>query len=133
MSTRLGSRTSSATLADVLSAVLAADLPERRGHDMASAVRAFCSLIDRRPDEVPLDLRGLALRMKGVAPLAHGMSQGRWNNIRSLLRAAIVLVRPVMPGRSKVPMLAGWEGLYALLPRNGYQNRLSRLLHWLSA
>src|SRR4051794_15119379 len=101
MSTPKGSRSSSATLADVIAAVHAADLSDSRRRDMSSALRTVCGLIERNPEDVPLDLRALALRLKQVAPLAHGLSRGRWNNVRSLLRAAIVLVKPVMPGRSK--------------------------------
>jgi integrase len=131
MATHMPSRAPS--LADVLAAVGSAELPERRRQDMASAVRTVCRLLDRKPEDVPADPRALALRLTRVAPLAHGLSAGRWNNVRSLFRSALDLVRPVMPGRSSVPMSLSWQGLFDQLPTKSDRARLSRLLRWLSA
>jgi len=121
------------TLADVLAAVNAAGLAERRRQDMASAVRTVARLLDRRLEDVPADPRGLALRLKTVAPLAAGLSPGRWNNIRSLFRAALALVRPMMKGRSTVPLTPAWQGLAERLPTRTDRTRLSRLMRWMSA
>ena len=43
---------SRSTLADVLAAVLAADLPPRRKQDVASAIRAVAKVIGRAPGDI---------------------------------------------------------------------------------
>jgi hypothetical protein len=120
------------TLADVLAAVNAAGLAERRRQDMASAVRTVARLLDRRLDDIPADPRALALRLKTITPLAGGLSPGRWNNIRSLFRAALELVRPMMKGRSTTPLSPAWQVLADRLPTRADRMALSRLMRWLS-
>lgn len=133
MSKPMGSRAPSATLADVLEAIkFAPRLTDRQRQDWASAVRTVCRVIKREPDEVPLDLRAIAVRLKGVAPRVEGLSTQSWNNVRSLLRKAIALVKPVMPGRARTPMSPAWRTLYEALVTKGDRARLCRLLHWLS-
>ena len=121
------------TLADVLAAVDAAGLAERRRQDMASAVRTVARLLGRAPEGIPADPRALGLRLKTVAPLAAGLSPGRWNNIRSLLRAALELIRPMTKGRSTTPLSPAWQALADRLPTRADRTQLSRLMHWMSA
>ncbi|WP_460452502.1 hypothetical protein [Alsobacter sp. SYSU BS001988] len=123
----------SPTLADVIAAVAASELPVRRRQDMVSAVRTVCRLLGREPDSVAADPRALALRLKAIAPQAAGLSPARWNNVRSLIRASLALVRPMMAGRSTTPMSVAWQGLYDVLPTKAERARLSRLLRWFSA
>ena len=80
---------SGATLADLLAAVAVDDLPARRRHDMASAVRTVARLLGGAPGELPASPRLLVNRLADVAPAAHGVSQPQWNNFRCLLRAAL--------------------------------------------
>ena len=119
MSTPSASRTAASlppSLADVLVAIAAADLPARRRQDLASAVRSIARALGRRPEQVPADPRLLASRLGELAPLALGFSKGRWNNLRSLLRAALELVVPMAPGRHLAPLSPAWQALWDRLP-----------------
>lgn len=125
---------SRSTLADVLAAIeTTTDLLPRRRQDLASAVRRVARALGHPPEHIPADPRAIGARLKLVAPESLGMSVGRWHNIRSLLRSALMLVAPVMKGSSRVPMSAAWKTLFDLLgPITMVRNRLSRLLRWLS-
>lgn len=125
---------SRSSLAHVLAAIDAAVLPPRRRQDMTSAVRTVAKTLGHPPEQIPADPRALAARLKLVAPESLGMSVGRWHNVRSLLRSALMLVGPVMKGSNRVPMSAAWKALFDLLgPITMVRNRLSRLLRWLSS
>lgn len=125
---------SRSSLADVLAAIETATMPPRRRQDMASAVRTVAKALDHPPERIPADPHALGARLKLVSPEALGMSVGRWHNVRSLLRSALMLVAPVMKGNSRVPMSAAWKVLFDLLgPITMVRNRLSRLLRWLSS
>jgi hypothetical protein len=93
-------RAMDSSLADVLTAVQnAADLPERRRQEIASALRTVARALGRPPERIPTDPHRLSARLKEVAPLAIGVSRGRWNNIRALVRTGLALVLPMAPGR----------------------------------
>ena len=101
MSTQTTSRatkTAQHTLADVLAAIATAEIPERRKQDLASAVRSEARALGRSPEQVPADPRLLASRLAEIAPQGVGFSKARWNNVRSLLRAALELVTAMAPG-----------------------------------
>ena len=136
MSTQTTSRapiTPPYTLADVLAAITTADLPERRKQDLASAVRSAARARGRSTEQVPADPRLLASRLAEIAPQALGFSKARWNNVRSLLRAALELVTAMAPGRHLTPLSPAWQALWERLPTRTLKTRLSRLLHYCSA
>ena len=136
MSTASSSRAAATlppSLADVLVAIAAADLPARRKQDLASAVRSAARALGRPPEQVPADPRLLASRLAELAPLALGFSKGRWNNLRSLLRAALELVTAMAPGRHLTPLSPAWQALWDRLDSRSLRTRLSRLLHYCSA
>jgi hypothetical protein len=94
MSTKPPSRvdiSGSMTLADVIMAIGQADLPDRRQHELTSAVRTVARALGRRVEELPTDPRLIANRLAEVAPVTLGLSPGRWANVKSLLRAAMSL------------------------------------------
>ena len=124
---------SGATLADLLAAVAAADLPARRRHDMASAVRTVARLLGGTPGELPASPRLLANRLADVAPAAHGISQPRWNNLRCLLRAALALLGPVAPGRHLGGLSPGWQALWDPIALWRTRSGVSRFLRFCSA
>ena len=64
------------TLADALAIVAAADLPNRRRQDIASALRMIARVIDRPAERIPAHPRLLADRLKQVTPLAIGIFKG---------------------------------------------------------
>jgi hypothetical protein len=133
MSTTHASRAPSGpSLADVLTCVTgAANLSKTQRQNMESAVRTVARALDRPLESIPADPALLARRLDGVAPLAMCMTKGSWSNVRSRLKAAFALARPMLPGRSVQPLSAHWQPLYDALPENrGF--RLSRLLRHLS-
>ena len=89
-----------ASLADLLATLQTVDLPERKRQEISSAIRTVGRALGRSTEDIPADARVLANRLKDVAPAAFGISRGRWNNVRSLLRTALTFVRPISPGRN---------------------------------
>jgi len=65
-------------------------------------------------------------------PVAIGLSPGRWTNVKSLLRAAISLVREISPGRHLTPLSPLWQRLWGRLPTRLQKMRLSGLMHFAS-
>src|SRR6267154_6239853 len=94
------------TLADVVARLEAdPDLdPGSRGQ-MLSAIRTLCRLLKTAPSMVPAEPRNLCLRMGQITHASAGLSRGRWNNIRSLVPAAVrhAGVR-AMPGGARRPL-----------------------------
>jgi integrase len=122
------------SLSDVLRAVeIAADLAPRRRQDLASAVPRTATLLDRPLEQVPAHPRLLVARLGEIAPAAHGLSRGRWNNLRSLLGKALALVQPMAPGRHLSLLSPAWKVLFATIPDRGQRARLSRPAHHCSA
>src|SRR5687767_6949358 len=90
---------SRATFADLLEAVRAAPMANRRRQDMASAINTVARVLGHSPAEIPVDLIALNRRLRHISARASGMSEARWHNVRSLLRAALALRGPIMQGR----------------------------------
>ena len=105
------------TLADVVDAVRAADLPKQRRQEISAALRTAARAIGKPLDRVPADPRRLAALLSEVSPIALGLSPGRWANVRSLTRAGLALVQPMAPGRHITPLSPGWKALWQQLPR----------------
>jgi integrase len=121
------------SLADLLATLGASDLPERKRQELASAIRTIARALGRSLETIPADGRLLASRLKEVAPAAIGISSGRWNNIRSLLRTALALVQPISPGRNRNDLLPEWLALSNKPGSRSDKIALSRVLRFLSA
>ena len=93
-------QTAELTLADVAVAVQLASWPARRRQETELALRTIGRALDRPLERIPVDPRHLSAHLKEVAPRAIGISPRRWNNVRSMTRAALGLVRPMAPGRN---------------------------------
>lgn len=111
----------------------ASGLADRRKQELASAIRTAARALGRKLEEIPADSRLLASRLKEVAPAAVGISRGRWNNVRALLRAALALIQPISPGRHRNDLSPEWLGLSDKLPSRSDKIALSRLLRFFSA
>jgi hypothetical protein len=122
-----------ASLADLLTTLQASNLPERRKQEIASAIRTVARALGRPPENIPAEARLLASRLKEVAPAAIGISRGRWNNVRALLRAALALIQPISPGRHRNGLLPEWLALSNELTSRSDKIALSRVLHYYSA
>jgi hypothetical protein len=119
-------------LADVLAAVRNADLSERRRQEIASALRTVARALGRDLERVPANPRLLSELLREVAPLAIGVSPRRWNNVRSLVRAALALVQPMSPGRHLNDLSADWKQLWQQLSSRRLKMKLSRFLRFCS-
>src|SRR5579883_3430472 len=127
------SRASSGTLAGVLEVIKSIpDLSPQRRQNMASSVRTVSRMLGRPVESIPAEPRLLARSLSDLAPEAAGISRARWNNVRSLLRGALELTRPMLPGRQTQPLSAPWQALYENLTGIHRQRRLSRLLRYFS-
>jgi hypothetical protein len=129
MSTQAASRVNPdpcQTLADVLAAVQGAALPPLRRQEIAAALRTAARALGRPPERVPADPRRLAALLAEVAPLAIGLSPGRWANVRSLTRAGLGLVQPMSPGRHITPLSPAWQVLWRQLASRPVKVSLSR-------
>jgi integrase len=124
---------SAPSLADLLAKIAASDLPERKRQELGSAIRTVARALGQSPQNIPADGRLLASRLKEVAPAATGISRGRWNNIRSLLRTALALIQPISPGRNRNDLLPEWLALSNQLESRSDRIALSRLLRFCSA
>jgi hypothetical protein len=120
-------------LSDIISAVRAADLPERRRQEIIAALHTVARALDRPPERVPADPRRLLPRLRQIAPLAIGLSPGRWTNVRSLTRAGIALLYPVPPVRSRQRLTDRWTAPYAHLDSRWPKLKLSRFLRFCSS
>jgi hypothetical protein len=124
---------SAPSLADLLAKIAASDLPERKRQELGSAIRTVARALGQSPHNILADGRLLARRLKEVAPAAIGISRGRWNNIRSLLRTALALIQPISPGRNRNDLLPEWLALSNKLESRSDRIALSRLLRFCSA
>lgn len=122
-----------ASLEDLLATLKAGDLPERKRQELASAIRTAARALGRSPEIIPADGRLLARRLKEVVPAAIGISRGRWNNVRALLRTALALVQPISPGRHRNDLTPEWLALSNELGSRSDKIALSRALHFCSA
>ena len=121
------------SLADLLAIVPASELADCKRQELASAIRTAARGLGRPLQEIPADGRLLASRLKEVNPAAIGISRGRWNNVRCLLRTALALIQPISPGRHRNVLLPEWQALWNELGSRSDQIALSRLLHFCSA
>jgi site-specific recombinase XerD len=133
MATDPPSRGADSTLADVLLAIAAApDLTQVQRQNMAWAVRLVARLIKRPPEQIPAEPRLLKRWIAELSPGTASISNRTWANARSRLNKALALIRPMLPGRHRQPLLPGWAALHGQLFPRSQRIRVSRILHWLS-
>jgi hypothetical protein len=104
------------TFADVLVAVLTADLPERQRQERVSALRTFARARGRPLERLPAEPRCLAAELSEVSPIAAGISRGRWANVRCHIRKSVAMVHPISSGRHITPLSPGWKAPWKQLP-----------------
>ncbi len=118
------------TLADVV-ARLQVDpaLSIRRRRDLISAVRTLGRLAGTRLADMPTSPANLRQVFDTLSPAAAGLSEDRWNNIRSLVPAALrhAGVR-TMARRTREPLAPEWQDLREQLPTTRLRIGLSRFM-----
>ncbi len=115
MSIALPSR---ATLNDLLELVQASAMPLKKRQEMSSAIRTAAKVLGMELRFIPLDVASLRRKLEAASPQAHGVSQRRWANVRSLFGQALALGRDLLPARQTGPLMAGWRFFADQLPKN---------------
>src|SRR3712207_2222066 len=77
------------TLETVVETLGAGRPAPRRAAEMASAVRTLCRVLGKTPRELPADAALLGRLIRRALPAAAGVNPGRWNNVKSLVPAAL--------------------------------------------
>jgi integrase len=101
------------TLVDLRAAVLAdASIPEPRRKAMASALNSFARAVGRPLETLPASPQRLRPHLAAMTPAMARLSRGGWQNVKSLLGAALATtVRDFLPGRLDIELSAEWEDL----------------------
>ena len=122
------------TLAEVLNKLLAADLPEKRRRDLASAINCAAKLLHRQPSELPADI---ALLRELLAPIHHvqaGISPKRLANIKADLADALRIFNRVnSKPRPQVERTLQWTTFINSLEQPWQRHMLSRLADYCSS
>ncbi len=111
-----------------------ADLPVRTRLDLQSAVRKVAGALGLPPGDVPAQPGFLRQRLAKVGRAGHGLSQGRWANVRSLLLRALKLTGvTVLPNRYLAPTRRPGRCWTPRIEDRSTRLGLARLMHFASA
>jgi hypothetical protein len=66
-------------------------LTDQRRADIISALNKLCAVLGAEPSSVPADARAIRHRTDHLSAAAAGLTEQRWANIKSALRAALKL------------------------------------------
>jgi len=106
--------------------------PHRR-QDICSALRKMAIAFDRPLEAIPAHPGYLRQRLERFTPATVGMSQRRWINVVSLVRAGLRLAGlSTVPGRYTLPMSPEWQDLWRRINDLRTRNALSRLARYCS-
>ena len=132
MSTSMISR--SPTLEQIVAAIKTdASVKKRRKQDLLSALNTVSRVTGMPLANLPSEPRQLSPRLANVGPAAHGITDGRWANIRSLVGKAVATAHPRRPGRQDHPLDPVWDALLAQLEPRYQRAAVVAGLRWLSA
>jgi integrase len=124
------------TLSWVISQIDGAEhVPSRRRRDWLSALRSFCRIVGKRPDQVPAATQAIRTHLAHVTPASAGVSPKRLQNIKADLLAALrhsgITKFSLTP--DFVPMSLAWERLWSQIQNQQVRFKLSRLFRFASA
>jgi hypothetical protein len=107
-----------ASLEDVMDAVQRSQtLTVRQRQDIASALRTLGKLSNRPLSAHPSNVRSVRRLLDTVKPALHGVSRGRWANVRSLVCRGLDIAGVERRGRGDCsPISSAWAALVAPLP-----------------
>jgi hypothetical protein len=123
------------SLQDVLHAVEGLEtVSVTRRRDLRSAVKRVATLLGDDPARVLLDIPAISSKLTAISPVAAGLSNKSFSNIRSDFMAAVKASRlkPVHCS-GKTPMSAAWTNLVAGLSYKRARIGLSRLARYANA
>ena len=106
------------SLEDVMDAVQRSPtLTARQRQDIASALRTLGKLTNRPLSAHPSNVQSVRRLLHTVKPALHGLSQGRWANVRSLVFKGLDIAGVERRRRGDCsPVSAAWAALVAPLP-----------------
>ncbi|MCZ8108671.1 MAG: site-specific integrase [Burkholderiales bacterium] len=123
----------STTLEQIFNAIEAdRSIDGRRRQDLLSALNTCVRVLGLPLANIPSEPRQLSPRLAAVAPAAHGITQRRWANIRSLVGKAIATAHPLLPGRQDSPLDPAWDALLVRLEPRYQRAAIVAGLRWLS-
>jgi len=127
-------RIDSLTLADVADHIRRdSRLAPRRRDDMRSALNTTAIVLERTLADIPAHPLLLGRRLAEAAPAKYDISRSRWNNVRSLVGAALGRVMPILPGRQTHKLDLAWQARKDDLKEHYPGVRLTSLMHLCSA
>ena len=100
-------------------------LTRREQQEMGSALRSLARVLNRPLGNLPCNVRSVRGLIDAVAPARHGLSRGRWANVRSLVYRSLdhAGVRR-LPGRSSEVPSPAWEQLLLPIPYRPFRVQL---------
>src|SRR5579885_214408 len=105
-------------------------LSSRQKQETVSALRTMAKAVGRPLEELPANPLYLWDKINKVLPVAAGLTEARWRNVRSLVRFAWKRTGlAFVPVRYRDPLAPAWEDLFRLLNGGQRPYALSRLAH----
>ncbi len=109
-------------------------LTEVQRREMRSAINTIAKVLKAPPHLIPVSADQLREQLHRALPTAVGVLSLRFRNAKSLLRKALALYDPkVMPARSRVGLLPGWEVLIEAPEARPLQRGLARFSKYCSS
>jgi hypothetical protein len=127
--------TRAASLAECLALCTGRDaVPARRLKGFQSAVTALERILDRPAASIPAAPRDLRPLLGAIMPAGHGISEARWRNIRSDLKALLIVAGWVSPLSHRTATLAGpWAELLLAVAQDGPVRTMPPFARWCAA
>jgi integrase len=102
----------------------------KQRQETVSALRTMAKALGRPLEELPANPLYLWDKINKVLPVAAGLTEARWRNVRSLVRFALKRTGlSFVPGRYREPLPLAWEELFRLLDDSRWRFGLSRFGH----
>ncbi len=122
------------TLADVLKTIDGdQELTPKRRAEIKSALRTMARAFGRSLGDLPADPKRIRRQLEGFSPASAGIEKARWQNVRSLVLAALKRVGAVsMSNRHDKAMSPEWRALYYRLETHRHRAGLSRFMRFCS-
>lgn len=121
------------TLAELI-ALIAADstIEQKRRADLCSGVRSLCRALSLQPESTPANPRLIAERLRDLTPAAAKMSEGRLQNCRCYMDAALSLADTrFRRRRSRVALTPHLAAFLDAVPERWQRKKLRRFIRFL--
>lgn len=123
------------TLQDVIDKLPSADtISPRQQREISSALNSTASWLQRPLSGVPANHDFLRRSFERLSPLALGVTKGRFNNVRSLLKQSLKVAGVPTSGRTYLaPLSLDWQKLHDAIDDTYGRRGLARLFRFASA